>query len=117
MRVARYDPLEFSSQDTNDGSICQMRQEARHIGALQCYAALRRRIAGPREVKENRTAATAPARRDVPVHDDTDIIEVVLAPHIFMTGLVGQLHRAVIIRVAGCIAPAVAWANAAQAQA
>lgn len=89
-----------------------MRQEARHVGALQGYAAFGRRKTRARQMEENRTPTTAFARADIPIHDDTDVINIVTAPHLLVARLKRQFDGAVIIGVIGRIAPAIAFTHA-----
>lgn len=67
-------------------------------------------------MKENCTAAATSARADVPVHDNADIIDIIIAPHLLMTGLEGQIDGTIIIGVIGRIAPAIQFAHASQGQ-
>ncbi len=58
-------------------------------------------------MEEDRTAATSFARADIPVHDDTGIINIVIAPHLLVTWLKRQIDRTIVIGVFWRIAPAI----------
>ena len=68
-------------------------------------------------MKEDRAPAATSAWADVPVHDDADIVDIVIAPHLLMAGFKGQIDGTVIIGVIWRIAPAIQFAHASHRQA
>src|SRR3954469_8827257 len=57
-----------------------------------------------------------PPRPDVPVEHQADIVEVVVAPHPFMTGAIRQPDRPIVVTVVGHLAPAERYRNRLQHQ-
>ena len=62
-------------------------QQTTHIPFRDGDAAFRRRVAGSRQMQENRRTRATAARRDIPVHDDDDVVERVRATHRFVARL------------------------------
>lgn len=56
---------------------------------------------------EDRAAVTARAGPVVIAKLDNEVIKLIVAPHRLRTGRVGQPHRAIIVAVERCVAPAI----------
>jgi hypothetical protein len=98
-----------SAADRNAACRGQKPEETLHIGAGNGDAAPGRRIVGPREVQEDRTAKS----RDhgagvVPDHDD-QIVEVIVPPERLRRARIGSPDGGVVGRIPRLIAPSVVW--------
>jgi len=77
-----------------------------HVFRRNGNAAFRRRIALPRDVKEDRATLSLHGRVQVAIQHDDDVVEPVVAPHLLVAGRKRQLHRPVVETVARVVTPA-----------
>jgi hypothetical protein len=85
--------------------------------ALQRNATRGRRIAGTCHMHEDGAAGAPHARHPVVVQHDDDVVKAVRAPQTLGAGGIGMANQAIVVAVAGGIAPAVAAADRAHGQA
>src|SRR3546814_14785553 len=76
-----------------------MRQQAAHVRKAYRHAPLGRPVALTGDMEEDRRAAMTPARGDVPVEHEADVVKPVLAHHLLMAAAEGRPHEAVIASI------------------
>jgi hypothetical protein len=97
--------------DQHPCSWTRSRQNFSHVIQLHRHAALRKLRCRIAQVKEDRAASPLPARMQIVVKYDQNVVEAVASPELFVGWRKGQLHQPVVSRMSGCIAPAVPFTD------
>jgi len=95
----------IQSENADDRSLSEMRQKTAHVAGADRNAARSRLISGPDEMEKDRRAAIARPGGYVPVEHQTDVVEPVLTPHLFMARLERRLHQPVVVWIIRLITP------------
>ncbi len=100
-----------SSSDREHRPARKARQQPAQIVVTNRDAALGRRKSWSRAMKKNGAAAPPSPRRKIIIEHDHDVVEVIVAPQIFVRSPERRHNRAIIHRAVRVIAPAFALSN------